>query len=63
MKKDGAYWQARIRKARARWLRGEITLEELYAIVDEYIAALKEYRRRTGKKFRIPSRGYILRAF
>jgi hypothetical protein len=42
--------------------RSEISPDDLYAIADAYIAALKEYAKRTKKKFRIPSRGYLIRA-
>ena len=48
--------------ARSRFHRGEITLDDLYAVADRYIAALREYKKRTGKRLAIPSRAYLLRA-
>lgn len=49
-------------EARRRFGRQEITVDELYAAADAYIAALKEYKKRSGKKFAIPSRSYVIRA-
>ena len=42
---------------------GKITLKTLYAAADIYLDSLKAYKESTGKRFRIPSRGYIIRAF
>lgn len=52
-----------LQTAKAQYHQGEIDLDALYAAADAYIASLKAYRKRTGKKFRLPSRGYIIRAF
>jgi len=43
--------------------KGKIDIDQLYASADAYIEALKQYKQCTGKKFRIPSRGYLIRAF
>ena len=43
--------------------RGEVDEDALFAAADAYIASLKEYKKQTGKKFKLPSRGYIIRAF
>lgn len=42
--------------------RGEITIEQLYAAADAYIAAIRDYAKRTGKRITIPSRAYLIRA-
>jgi hypothetical protein len=49
---------------RARFHRGEVPLEQLYAAVDDYIAAAEKLARRRWPhvKFRRPSRAYIARA-
>lgn len=54
--------RAKLLDAKAAHLRGKITAEQLHAIADEYIAFLKDYRKRSGKKFSIPSRAYLIRA-
>ena len=48
--------------ARAAHQQGQIDLDTLYAVADEYIAALRAYKRRTGRRLSIPSRAYIIRA-
>ena len=48
--------------ARAKHQQGAITTDELYQSADAYIAALREYKKRTGKKLTIPSRAYLIRA-
>ena len=47
---------------RANYSRGLASLDDLYAAADAYIAALKAYRKASGKRFTIPSRAYLLRA-
>lgn len=42
--------------------RGEATVDDLYAAADKYIAALREFKKRTKAKINIPSRSYIIRA-
>jgi hypothetical protein len=48
--------------ARARYHRGEISVDALYAAADAYIAELRAYKKRTGKRMSIPNRAYLLRA-
>jgi hypothetical protein len=48
--------------ARAAMNQGRITLDQLYAAADQYIAFLKAYKKTSGKRFVIPSRGYLIRA-
>ena len=48
--------------ARAQHAQGTITTDALYLKADAYIAALREYKKRTGKKLTIPSRSYLIRA-
>ena len=43
--------------------KGEAGEDVLFAAADAYIESLKEYKKKTGNKFRLPSRGYIIRAF
>ena len=43
--------------------RGEISIDDLYQCADRYIAALIAYKKKTGKRFNIPSRAYLIRAF
>ena len=47
---------------RALFMQGKITVDELYKATDEYIEALKLYRKQSGKKFRVPTRAYLIRA-
>ena len=49
-------------EAKQRFGRGEISVDDLYAAADAYIAALKTYKKATGKKLSIPSRAYLIRA-
>jgi len=53
----------RLVKAKDLYTMGKISIDDLYAAADAYIDALREYKKRTGKKFAIPSRGYLIRAF
>ena len=49
--------------AKQRFGAGEISESELNTIADEYIAAIRAYKERTGnKKLRIPTRAYLIRA-
>lgn len=52
--------------ARAAYQRREITLKVLYDIADIYREALAarapEIRKKTGRRFHVPSRAYLLRA-
>jgi outer membrane protein assembly factor BamD (BamD/ComL family) len=49
--------------AKQKFGRNEITIDELYDTADAYIEAIREWKKRTGdKKFKIPSRGYLIRA-
>lgn len=50
-----------LRIAKDRYNRGEIPLADLYKAADAYADALRQYRKQTGKKFRIPSRAYLIR--
>lgn len=55
--------RAAVIAARQLYGQGQITEAELYAACDEYIAAIKTFKKRTGnKKLPIPTRSYILRA-
>jgi len=48
---------------RERWYRREVTMEEVHAVVDEYIAAVVRRAKELGRKnFRAPTRSYVLRA-
>lgn len=49
-------------EARKRFGRGEIGVDELNKIADEYIAAIKAYSKQSGKRIATPSRAYLLRA-
>ena len=49
-------------EARKKFGRGEITTDQLNAAADEYIKALKEYKRAKKVKLNIPTRAYLLRA-
>lgn len=49
-------------EAKQRFGRGEISVDDLYAAADAYIAALKTYKKATGKKLSITSRAYLIRA-
>lgn len=42
--------------------RGEATVDDLYAAADAYIAGLRAYKKRTGKRLTIPGRSYLIRA-
>jgi hypothetical protein len=56
-------WRKLVIEARAQYHRGEISLHAMEAVADMYIDSLKEHAKATGKKrFRVPSRSYILRA-
>lgn len=59
---DAIKHRTRLQNARKAYGRGEIDIDELHAAADEYIAFLKAYRKNSGKKFRIPSRAYLIRA-
>lgn len=48
--------------ARKRYGRGEISVDELNRIADEYIAAIQAFAKQSGKRIKSPSRGYLLRA-
>ena len=54
----------RVVAERARYRLGEVTIEQVYSAVDEYTAACEAYARRRwpGRRFRRPSRAYLLRA-
>ena len=49
-------------KARAAHMNGTVTIDQLYAIVDQYIDAIMAYYKKTGKRKARPSRSYIIRA-
>ena len=49
-------------QVRALHRTGHATIDQLYRAADAYIAALREWRTRTGRAFPVPSRGYLLRA-
>lgn len=50
-------------ETKQRFGRGEVGIDELYAAADAYIAAIREYKKRTkNKRLSIPSRAYIIRA-
>jgi hypothetical protein len=50
--------------ARRKFRAGHLTLDQLHAIADAYIeaCAVRFAEKWPGKKFRQPSRGYVLRA-
>ena len=52
--------------ARRRYQHGEISLDELYRVADQYIAAVTAHAKTLSpairRRFRPPSRAYILRA-
>lgn len=49
--------------ARQQWGQGLINEKQLYAVADEYIEAIKDYKNRTNnKKLRIPTASYLIRA-
>jgi len=52
--------------ARAQYQRGEMSLDSLYAVVDQYIKAVTDRAAtlspKIRRRFRPPSRAYILRA-
>ncbi len=52
----------RLVEQRARYYQGGITIDQLHACADEYIAALKAYRKASGKRFSVPCRAYLIRA-
>jgi hypothetical protein len=52
----------RVRLARSAYQHGQAPQSTLDTAADAYIAALKAYKRRTGRKLSIPSRAYIIRA-
>lgn len=54
--------RSKLLEAKKRYGRGEITIDALYATADAYIDALCQYQKASGKKFAIPSRGYLIRA-
>ncbi len=54
--------RARVLDVRSAYQSGQCPIEALYTAADDYIAALREYKKRTGRKLTIPSRAYILRA-
>lgn len=55
--------RSQVIEAKQQFGRGEISIDDLYAVADRYIAALKEYKARTkNKKMHVPDRGYLLRA-
>lgn len=47
---------------RMQYHNSEATIEQLFAAADDYIAALKAYKKASGKRFTIPSRSYLIRA-
>lgn len=54
--------RSKLQAARAAHQQGQIDIDALYAVADEYIAALRAYKTRTGRRISIPSRAYIIRA-
>ena len=54
--------RAAVLDARAAYRRGEVTLTEVYAVVDRYIALTQQRATALGIKARRVSRGYLLRA-
>lgn len=48
--------------ANRRYRRSEISLDELYLVVDRYIEACAAHMRAKRQRFRKPSRAYVLRA-
>ena len=59
---NGLYYREQLKKAKALYSKGEITIDDLYAVADAYIVYLKEYKRKSGKKLTIPNRAYLIRA-
>lgn len=60
---NGIQLKAKMQEAKQRWGRGEITTDELYAVADEWIEQIRDYKKRSGnKKVRIPSRSYLIRS-
>jgi hypothetical protein len=51
-----------LKAAKAGFGQGRLTVAELEAAADAYIASLKAYKKRTGAKIAIPARGYLIRA-
>jgi len=53
-------------EARDRFYRGEGSLDDLYLVVDQYIAAVTEHAKTLSpvlrRRFRPPTRAYLLRA-
>jgi hypothetical protein len=45
-----------------RFGQGAATIDVLYSAADAYIAALKAFKKSTGKRLTIPSRAYLIRA-
>ena len=54
--------RAAVLAAREQFGRGEIPESQLFAAADAYIQSLKDWKKRTGRKLRIPTRAYVLRA-
>jgi hypothetical protein len=54
--------RARVIAVRGAQQHGQASIEDLYAAADAYIAALRQYKRRTGRRLTIPNRAYLLRA-
>lgn len=54
--------RSKLLEAKQQYGRGEITVDALYAVADAYIDALKAYKKASGKRLTIPSRGYLIRA-
>jgi len=54
--------RAAVLVARAAYRRGEMTLTEVYAVVDRYIALTQARATALGLMTRRPSRGYLIRA-
>lgn len=50
------------RTARQQFMRGEISQHAMESMFDIYIDMLAEYRKASGKRFRLPTRGYLIRA-
>lgn len=49
-------------EAKKAFGRNEITVDELNAIADKYIEALKKFKKDKKAKITIPSRAYLIRA-
>jgi len=52
----------RLIESKKQYGRGEISVDELLAVADAYIAAIAAYKKATGKRFSIPNGGYLIRA-